>query len=136
MLLVGIQDIDNQHKELFKIGREIENMLIKNCIGVDNDELLHVLYQLRDYATYHFIEENRFMHKINYPEYEVHKLEHDKFINYINKIDYVSLCKNPEKDLKMIQERMMDQVAQHIVLEDAKFKTFIKDNNIDVSKIN
>ena len=34
-LTLGIEKLDMQHRELFKIGRDIEQLLLIQCIGVN-----------------------------------------------------------------------------------------------------
>ncbi|MBQ6600414.1 MAG: hypothetical protein IIX36_02100, partial [Clostridia bacterium] len=43
----------------FKLGRHIEQLLLVYCAGITDTELLNLLYELRDYVTYHFYEEEK-----------------------------------------------------------------------------
>ena len=57
----GYSDIDTQHKQLFKIGRDLEQLIRIQCIGVTDKQLLDIVCELRDYTGYHFYEEERMM---------------------------------------------------------------------------
>lgn len=52
-LSVGIDSIDEQHKGLFKIGRDMEQLLQRQCIGVTDKQLLDIVCALRDLSLIH-----------------------------------------------------------------------------------
>ena len=58
---VNIKTIDEQHQELFRIGNSLYNIIsIKG--GIDRyDEIMKILYEMRDYAIYHFDYEEKLM---------------------------------------------------------------------------
>ena len=62
----GYSDIDTQHKQLFKIGRDLEQLIRIQCIGVTDKQLLDVVCELRDFTGYHFYEEESMMQEMNY----------------------------------------------------------------------
>ena len=43
----GYSDIDTQHKQLFKIGRDLEQLIRIQCIGVTDKQPLDLLRLLR-----------------------------------------------------------------------------------------
>ena len=49
----GIAEIDDQHKVLFRIGRDIEQLLQYRCIGVTEKQLLDIICELRDRSEEH-----------------------------------------------------------------------------------
>lgn len=69
-LSVGVDQIDEQHKELFKRVDQLfeagKNQKAKEYIG----ELLDFL---DDYTKKHFQEEEQYMQRIQYPEYNMQK---------------------------------------------------------------
>lgn len=82
-LRVGVEEIDNQHKELFK---RINNLLDACTQGKGKDEVLNTLRFLDDYVTVHFTAEERLQQKYNYPDYTSHKARHTEFIKNISDI--------------------------------------------------
>ena len=58
---VNIKNIDDQHRELFRIGNSLYNIIsIKD--GIDRyDEIMKELYEMKDYAIYHFDYEEKLM---------------------------------------------------------------------------
>ncbi|MCP5459653.1 MAG: hemerythrin family protein [Gammaproteobacteria bacterium] len=80
-LSVGIQEIDEQHKELLNILNELNEGLH----GVKRKEVrLNVLNKLVEYTKVHFAVEESLMRILDYPDYEEHKAEHDRLIVEIN----------------------------------------------------
>jgi len=127
LLDLNIPRIDQQHKKFFEIGRSIEQLLLIRCAGVTDQVLLNLLYELRDFVTYHFYEEEVIMEQIQYPNIENHKAEHQAFTQYINKIDYTKLCENPYEELSHIEEHMVELVFSHLVHEDQKIVSYYYD---------
>lgn len=127
MLELHIPRLDQQHKKFFEIGRTIEQLLLIHCVGVTDKQLLNILYDLRDFVTYHFYDEETLMEQIQYPNLAAHKLEHQAFIKYVNHIDYTKLCEQPFNELSSIKDHMVDLVFGHLVHEDQKIVSYYFD---------
>lgn len=125
-LNINIESIDIQHRELFRIARSIEQLLIIKCVGVENKRLLEIVCELREYASYHFYEEEKLMTKANYSKFEEHKSYHNDFKNMITKIDWNSVEKNPYEELKKIKDNVQDWIFQHMMIEDRLMAEEIK----------
>lgn len=115
---VGIESIDNQHKELLRIGRGIEQLLITNCIGVQTDELLSIVRELREYVSYHFYEEEKFMKSYDYSAFNHHIAEHKQFLKKIEGINMPRLRDYPNEELRKIKSDIQDYIFQHVLQED------------------
>ncbi len=77
-LATGVQEIDDQHKELF--GRI--NSLLNACnMGKGRLEIGRTIVFLEDYVNEHFGTEERYMIKHQYPDYDAHKAQHISFRN-------------------------------------------------------
>lgn len=123
-LALGIEQIDSQHQVFFQIGRHIEQLLLIQCIGVTEQELMNILYDLREYVTYHFYDEETFMKTIHYPHIMQHIAEHESFKNYINSIDYTALCASPYKELTHLRNAIVEWVFEHIVKQDKDIEAY------------
>ena len=75
-LSVGVNEIDNQHKELFN---RINNLLDACTRGKGSEEIKRTLNFLSDYVISHFGTEENLMVRYNYPDYTSHKEKHEKF---------------------------------------------------------
>ena len=128
-LEIGINELDQQHQQLFKIGRCIEQHLIVHCAGATDEGLMAILYELRDYITYHFFTEEEYMEEIGYPDLETHKIQHKRFKDDINKIDYEQLCAEPQSSLINLRDYLVSWIFEHMVHEDQKIAQYINTKN-------
>lgn len=125
--------IDTQHKELFRIGREIEQLVMCHCIGVTNKQLLTIVLELRDYVAYHFYHEENIMKEVNYPNFMTHKEKHNDVIQFILTIDLKELSKEPYKVLSKIKAYLQDWIFSHILIEDVALGKYINAHSKDQS---
>lgn len=118
-LNTGIQSIDEQHRQLFKIGRDMEQLLRIQCIGVTDKQLIDIVCELRDFTGYHFYEEERMMEEICYPHITAHKKFHKRCSDFIMKIDVPKLKEHPMEQLKIIRDEVQEWIMNHVANEDA-----------------
>lgn len=117
---IGVDIIDEQHKYLFEIIESAFKLLKDNC-SVDKskyDGIALIIQDLCQYAKYHFATEEKYMIKINYKEYPSHKVEHDNFILYINKINLEQVEEDPQKYINDILSFLLNWLLDHILLKD------------------
>lgn len=82
-LAIGVEAIDNQHKELLlRFDRLLEACHAGNGI----DELKRLLGFLDEYVRTHFNDEEALQKLHRYPNYEAHKVEHNYFIEQLNNL--------------------------------------------------
>ena len=72
---VNLPDIDAQHKELFRIARELNAAM---SAGHGAAILTDTLERLIAYTKKHFAHEERLMQLHKYPDYAGHKVQHDR----------------------------------------------------------
>ncbi|MBU0483466.1 MAG: hemerythrin family protein [Proteobacteria bacterium] len=75
--LIGVEEIDVQHKMLLKIMRQVFSLKDQEA---SSPELKKTLRELKKYAQFHFKSEEMLMELYSYPKYEDQKTEH-KLIN-------------------------------------------------------
>ncbi|MCC6134817.1 MAG: bacteriohemerythrin [Candidatus Contendobacter sp.] len=80
-LSVGIEEIDAQHKVLVDLLNQIHEA-IQQRHGAEITG--RILQKLGEYTRIHFAVEESLMRIMHYPDYERHKLEHDKLIDQLN----------------------------------------------------
>lgn len=115
---VNIESIDTHHKQYFKIARDIEQQIQIKCMGITDKQILDIVCDLREYAGYHFYEEERLMKETNYPYLLEHQKKHSAFQTRISKLDIPKMRENPEKELKLLLEFLLDNFYNHIMTED------------------
>lgn len=74
--------MDNQHKRLFALINELDDAM---KMGKGKDVLGKVLGGLVTYVHTHFKSEEEFMKKIGFNELEIHRTEHIKLTNDVEK---------------------------------------------------
>ncbi|MDO5291694.1 MAG: hemerythrin domain-containing protein [bacterium] len=126
-LEVGIPEIDEQHRELFRIVRDMEQLLITRCIGVSNQQLIDVVRQLREFVSYHFYEEEKVMNEFDYSLKEAHIASHNKMNEMVLSIDLPKLGEMPFDELKKIKDGTQDWIFEHMFNADKHMGLEIKE---------
>ena len=80
-LAIGVEVIDNQHKELLL---RFDKLLSACQAGQGIEELKKLQAFLDDYVHTHFNDEEALQRKHRYPSYESHRAEHIYFIDQLN----------------------------------------------------
>lgn len=75
-LAVGVEQIDGQHRELFRRARK----LLEGLHRGEPEEIGPLVDFLHEYAVAHFGAEEAHMRETRFPGYLRHKAEHDRFI--------------------------------------------------------
>jgi len=120
--VIGVPEIDNQHKALVE--------KLNNLVDTYNDnpeKIRDALDFLIDYALLHFETEESFMEQYNYPGLEEQIEEHRKFTKTVNKFvdDFLMMGATPEI-AKRIEEELIEWIKHHILNVDKKIGEFIK----------
>jgi len=134
---VGVSEIDAQHKRLFSLVDNIEQLstkhkgeLIKNF-----KEIVKVIDELGDYSVTHFYSEEMAMDECKCPEAEDHKKKHEVFVDEINNIrenlTENKLFQTDESKLEELVNRLYTFLTKwltsHILVVDMKYKGKIRE---------
>lgn len=76
-LSVGVDEIDDQHRELFRRAAK----LLEGLRRGEPEEVGGLIDFLYEYAVTHFGAEEQFMRASRYTGYVRHKAEHDRFVS-------------------------------------------------------
>ena len=127
---VNIKIIDEQHQELFRIGNALYSIIsIKD--GVDRyDEIMKILYEMRDYAIYHFDYEEKLMKENGYLDFENHKRQHNGFINKVKSIDELDVDEKQKKIGIELVIFIADWIENHILKSDMEYKDFLNSKGV------
>lgn len=82
-LLIGIKEIDNQHKQLIERLDAVIEAIEKNQ---GEGAIAQTLDFLLDYTVEHFSTEENFMIRHNYPDLEFQKRQHREFKESVNQM--------------------------------------------------
>lgn len=122
-LSVGIDSIDNQHKELLNC---IEQLLISIEDGKSNDEVIKTLDFLEEYVVKHFNEEEEIQNKTNYPLLDIQHIQHENFKSDLKEFRRVFETHGVSTVLALnIQQNLVDWVKNHIMNLDKDLGDFL-----------
>ncbi|MBU1172501.1 MAG: hemerythrin family protein [Proteobacteria bacterium] len=127
---LGIDDIDSQHRLLFAIANEIND--IHNPEDQE-PEIKYLINHIRQYVKDHFAHEETFLEKHNYPELEKHKESHKIIIEEINHT--LTSSKSIQALYEQLGYLMNVWIKDHILSMDKKYATWYhaqkSDNSAD-----
>ena len=121
----GVKLLDEQHQELFRIGRDIEQLLIHGCENITNTQLLNIVCSLRDYASYHVHTKEMLMKKYKYPKYFSNRKSLYFLRDNIISIDMSALRKDPQRILSQIKDDLQTFLFNHILIEAKELGRFL-----------
>jgi len=122
-LATGNEEIDNQHKELF---RRFNNLQSACKLGKGLDELSSLLSYLGEYVRSHFELEEQLQIVLDYPGYLTHKGQHDDFIRNFRKLEDQLHVQGTTPAL-LIQTNMtlVDWLVRHFTWTDKDLADFL-----------
>jgi len=127
---LGIDKFDNQHKELFEYINELRDIMMGNR---SEDMIEHTFKSILNFTMTHFLEEEIFLFKNEYPDYENHKREHDNFMNEVKGL-YVQ-SKADKSNSKIISAEitgvLTEWIQVHIVKTDKDYVDYFRSKNIE-----
>jgi len=123
--LLGIPEIDEQHKELFAIYDELSYIVLDN--EPQNEyNIKQVLNNLEGYTKFHFKTEEAYMTTIGFEDIEHHKNEHRLFEHKI--ADWVLAFEYKNSMLaKTILYFLKKWLVTHIMGSDTMYKDGMKE---------
>ena len=120
--LMGIDKLDEEHKELFRISDQIYNKVMER--GDDAKYRLFLMnetleYMLR-YFKRHAKSEEIYMREIGYAGYEFHNMLHDELYNILlkKKADIVQRNECSKKEIAELVGDGIGWLLEHIITED------------------
>ena len=122
-LNIGIDSIDNQHKELFDC---LEKLLTAIEDGKSNDEVIKTLDFLEEYVIKHFNEEEEIQNKTNYPLLDIQHIQHEDFKSDLKEFRRVFETHGGSTVLALnIQESLVNWLKNHIMNLDKDLGDFL-----------
>ncbi|UCE98383.1 MAG: hemerythrin family protein, partial [Dehalococcoidia bacterium] len=121
--LIGIDEIDKQHKELHTKLQELYDKVLL-CEG-END-IQDALNFLKNYAITHFQTEEAFMRKHKYPNIGEHLKLHTEFLDEYSKLsdEFKELGSNQEL-VNNITDMVKNWLSEHIADADTDYARYI-----------
>eukprot|EP00906_Rhabdomonas_costata_P032734 RCo046112 len=79
VFLIRISTVDHQHKRLFEILGRLSHVALTNMSESRRTDIAKVLKNLLEYVLFHFLAEEVFMKRVNYPQFKQHRAIHQAF---------------------------------------------------------
>lgn len=123
---VGVRELDRQHKKLI----EIENKLIKiKDVKYDYETISEILNDLTKYAIIHFETEEKLFYEYNYPDYPLHKAQHNLFREKVARFCMDAMDHKPTLTTELLT--FLEQWREnHTMGLDMKYKIFFSEEGI------
>lgn len=123
--LIGVPEIDEEHKKLFELITNIDTALKSNESPIASAMLL--INELKQYAVSHFSHEEAYMERINDPELKRQKKEHAAFVEKINSYSYADVSDESAKAIILeLLEYLSKWLMGHILGSDILIGQFHK----------
>ncbi|MEJ6949700.1 bacteriohemerythrin [Natronospora cellulosivora (SeqCode)] len=126
---VGVKEIDEQHKQLLSIGRELVSVLENTSEGLDQyDEIKRLIKKLHEYTVHHFDFEEKMMAERNFIDLASHSFQHKIFIKKIEDIDLEKIDLNQKGYTLEILDFLASWISNHILKIDHKYIPIFNEN--------
>ncbi|MFY3744947.1 bacteriohemerythrin [Anaeromyxobacter sp. PSR-1] len=123
-LAVGIDDIDAQHRELF---RRVNGLVAAMGERRGREELAEVIAFLRAYVDVHFEAEARLMARTRYPGRAFHAAEHAHFRAQVEELAARIAAEGPESHHAVkLGGILCDWLRQHVLLTDRQLADHVR----------
>lgn len=106
--LIGVSEIDNEHRELFRMINETQELLDNQILNDKYDRIMEMVERLDQYAEEHFAHEEAYMASIRHPELALQKKQHLFFRDKINGITNSFSSDHA-------QQEMLDDLLRYLV---------------------
>lgn len=119
---LGIDEIDEDHKQLLSIMKSLSNAAKKG----DLRECDLLSDQLLEAAKKHFKTEEEFLERVKFPRLEDHKAYHQTLLVQAQDVKDICSGKNVQKSLEECIDSMEGFLINDIIMGDLDFKSYVK----------
>lgn len=122
-LSVGVEEIDDQHKELInRLSAFLESLQS----GASKGEILKLMGFLQIYVKRHFEDEEKLQLMSDFPDYASHKQEHESFKRKLVKLNTLVLGDGDDKGAaEEMRRTLVDWLVNHIQVRDKAIGTYL-----------
>lgn len=118
--LIGVDMIDQEHRRLFEILGELNELNQDEFMYDKFDAILDVVEELKDYTVKHFEDEERYMKEIGYEGLSQQQKVHQAFIDKIEVINLEELDDNQQEYINELIDFLASWLVNHIMKMDQK----------------
>jgi hemerythrin len=117
---LGVQIIDEQHKELFRRVDAFVQTLRSSVTWEEKVKKVNeTLEFMNGYVVEHFRDEEEYQKEIGYPGYEAHKKIHDDMVSYVVKVtEEYEKSGFDEQLMQQFGGKLLSWLINHVAAED------------------
>ncbi len=130
----GIELVDEEHRRLFEIIKETNDLIHEELLHDKYDEIVRLLTELRNYTEFHFHDEEVLMERIQYPGLAAQKRAHSAFVEKLVDIDLSDLDEmdnDQQTYLNDLVQFLLTWLSNHILGSDKKIGAYMRENHIE-----
>lgn len=116
--LIGVEQIDDEHRGLFRLVGEVHDLLKDQWTDDKYFEICDVIENLKEYAVEHFSHEEEYMAKIGHPELELQKQQHAQFCEKVNEVDLRAAESDQQALISDLLSYLTEWLYKHIIGSD------------------
>lgn len=125
--ILGVSLMDKQHKELVRLTNDLFEACLEGKEEADKN-FQEAVRRAVDYVKTHFHDEEELQRDVNYPNFSVHKIDHERFIAAI--LEYVKAYQTGQKFVpNQFVRYLRDWLLEHIAISDKEFARYYKKVN-------
>ena len=119
---IGIDMIDEEHKQLFKYADEAYELLHDEFTPDKYDRIDIILENLRNYTVKHFSDEEQYMESINYKKIFTQKVQHQEFIHKLDEFmeHHNDEVEDQDEQIMEILKYLTEWLVNHILYVDGQ----------------
>lgn len=116
--LIGVEKIDDEHRELFRLVGEVQDLLNDKWTHDKYFEICDLIERLKEYAAEHFRHEEEYMEQIGHPEIEMQRRQHAEFCEKVNEVDLRSAEGDQHALISDLLSFLVKWLYKHIIGSD------------------
>lgn len=116
----GVEMIDREHRRLFEIIADANELIHAELLHDKYDEIVAILGELRDYTKEHFSDEEEYMEQIQYSRIEEQKRAHEAFVEKLEEINLEEVDENQQQYLEELLDFLLGWLVNHILRADKR----------------
>lgn len=132
----GIELVDDEHRTLFEIIKETNDLICAEHLHDKYDKIMELLAKLKDYTEFHFHDEEMLMERIGYPGLEAQKHAHAAFVERLVDIDLNTLDEidnDQQSYLLDLINFLISWLTNHILVSDKKIGEYVYNSGVKTS---
>lgn len=126
-LSVGIEEIDEQHRELVRLLNQLHTAIWEKH---GTDACIEILDKLVEYTRVHFAVEESLMRILGYPDYAPHRHEHENLISQV--VELQRKLKSGEANVSFeLMHFLKNWLTHHIMGTDKAYAPYFLSKGVE-----